>query len=93
MAVFSIPRCNSDDEQIILDVGQGKLRMYGLTSFAVPLDTVTLRHVEIGEYEGGELMIDSAGFCGNVRLTLVEYIQADHYFRVIKQYNQKVTLQ
>lgn len=92
MAVFSIQRCNPD-EQIVLDVGEGMLRIYGLTSFSVPLNAVTLRYVEIGKYEGGELVVDSESFCGNVRLTLAEYIQADHYFKVINQYNHEVTLQ
>lgn len=85
MAVFSIKRCNKNDEQIILDANNGVLRMYGRqSSISAPLYTAALRHVQTGDCEGGRLSFGEI-FCGNVQLTLAEYIQAFHYFNEIKK--------
>lgn len=94
MAVFSIQRCNPDDEQIVLDVNHGVIRLYGRqSSVSAPLHTAVLRHVENGDYEGGLLSFESSGFCGNLALSLAEYIQCFHYFGEIKKSLSEVTLQ
>lgn len=94
MAVFSIQRCNSDDEQIVFDTDNEVIRLFGRqASVTAPLHSAVLQHVEKGDCEGGVLSFGESGFYGNVQLTLAEYIQADHYFRVINQYNHEVTLQ
>lgn len=93
MAVFSIQRCNPDDEQIVLDADSGVIRLYGRqSSVSAPLYTAVLQHVEKSDYEGGMLSFGSAGFSGNVQLTVVEYIQAFHYFGEIKKLFSEVKL-
>lgn len=86
MAVFSIQRCNTNDEQIILDAKNGVLRVYGRqSSISAPLHTAVLQLVKRGDSEGGILSFGLGGFCGNVALSLAEYIQAFHYFNEIKK--------
>lgn len=81
--VFLVKRDNPGDEQIIFDIANNRLRVYGRQiAFTAPLDTVKLIK---GFSEGGQLSIGSADFCANVQLSLVEYIQAEHYFKVIKK--------
>lgn len=83
MAVFSIQRCNPDDGAIVLDAGNGVVRVYGRqSSSSAPLHTAVLQHVENDNHEGGQL---SFGSCGNVKLTIAEYIQAFHQFNEIKK--------
>lgn len=84
MTVYSIQRCIPDDEKIIFDTDHQVLKIYGKSSsFTAPLHSVELRHIENTAYEGGQISIESASFCGNVELSLAEYIQAFHYFSVI----------
>jgi len=81
--VFSVKRDNPQDEQIIFDIANNRLRVYGRhMAFSAPLNAVELIK---GFSEGGQLSICSADFCANVQLSLVEYIQAEHYFLVIKK--------
>lgn len=85
--VFSVKRDNPQDEQIIFDIATNRLRIYGhQIAFTAPLDAVRL----IKGFSGGQLSVDSGDFCANVQLSVVEYIQAQHYFMVIK--NQQETL-
>ncbi len=94
MAVYSVKRCNLDDEQIIFDADHGLIRIYGRqASFSAPLHNADLQHGENSRQEGGVLSVRSAGFCGNVQLTVAEYVQAEHYLWVIKQLTEEVTLQ
>lgn len=81
--VFSIKRDNSADEQIIFDIANNRLRVYGRQiAFSAPLNAVELIK---GFSEGGQLSICSGDFCGNVQLSLAETWQAEHYFLVIKK--------
>lgn len=80
--VFSVKRDNPQDEQIIFDIANNLLRIYGRQiAFSVPLDVVEL----IKGFSGGQLRIGSGDFCANVQLSVVEYFQAEHYFLVIKK--------
>ncbi|WMS85610.1 hypothetical protein [Pleionea litopenaei] len=87
MTVYSVQRCNTQDEQIILDVDHWLIRIYGRqTSLSAPLHHAELTHAEICDYEGGLLSISSGGCCTNVTLTLAEFIQVFHYFGLIKEF-------
>src|SRR5690606_22934617 len=67
--VFSVKRDNPGDEQIIFDIANNRLRVYGQDlAFSVPLDAVQLIK---GFSEGGQLRICSADFCANVQLSVV----------------------
>lgn len=80
--VFSIKRDNLGDEQIIFDIANNRLRVYGQgLAFTAPLNEVEL----IKGFSGGQLSICSADFCANVQLSLAETWQAEHYFLVIKK--------
>ncbi|WP_049631928.1 hypothetical protein [Cellvibrio sp. pealriver] len=80
--VFSVKRDNPQDEQITFDIANNLLRIYGhRIAYTAPLDTVKL----IKGFSGGQLRLDSGGFCANVQLSVVEYFQAEHYFLVIKK--------
>lgn len=80
--VFSIKRDDPNEEQIIFDIANNRLRVYGQNlAFTAPLDAVEL----IKGFSGGQLRICSGDFCANVQLSVVEYIQAEHYFLVIKK--------
>lgn len=81
--VFSIKRDNPQDEQIIFDIANNRLRVYGRhMAFSAPLNAAELIK---GFSGGGQLSISSADFCANVQLSLAETWQAEHYFRVIKK--------
>lgn len=81
--VFSIKRDNPGDEQIIFDIANNRLRVYGRQiAFSAPLNAVELIK---GFSEGGQLSVRSGDFCGNVQLSLAETWQAEHYFLVIKK--------
>lgn len=87
MAVYSIQRCNPDDEKIIFDTDNQIIKIYCRQAvFSAPLRLVELTHLENAAYEGGQIIIDSAGFSGNIELSLAEYIQAFHYFERIKKF-------
>lgn len=80
--VFSVKRDNPQDEQITFDIANNLLRIYGhRIAYTAPLDAVQL----IKGFSGGQLRLDSGGFCANVQLSVVEYFQAEHYFLVIKK--------
>lgn len=80
--VFLVKRDNPGDEQIIFDIANNRLRVYGQDlAFTAPLDAVEL----IKGFSGGQLRIGSGDFCANVQLSLAETWQADHYFLVIKK--------
>lgn len=83
--VFSVIRDNPDDEQLIFDIANNRLRVYGQNlAFTAPLDAVEL----IKGFSGGQLSIRSGDFCANVQLSLAETWQADHYFMVIKKHQE-----
>jgi hypothetical protein len=82
--VFSVKRDNPQDEQIIFDIANNRLRIYGhRIAFTASLDAVEL--IKEFSEEGGQLRISSADFCANVQLSLAETWQAEHYFLVIKK--------
>jgi hypothetical protein len=80
--VFSIKRCNPNSEEILFDIANDRVRIYGREiAFSAPLGAAELIK---GFSEGGQLRIKTADFCANVQLSLAECLQADHYFIVIK---------
>lgn len=83
--VFSVKRDNPQDEQIIFDIANNRLRVYGQSlAFTAPLNAVEL----IKGFSGGQLSVRSGDFCANVQLSLVETWQAEHYFLVIKKHQE-----
>lgn len=86
--VFSVIRDNPEDEQITFDIANDRIQIYARhIAFSAPLGTVELIK---GFSDGGQLRISSANFCANVQLSLMEYIQAEHYFLVIKKHQENL---